>query len=148
MFVGPHLLGWIAHDFAWLKLALALAWIVLAAVMGRDYSRKSPESMVHLAPEAAEPIPDLLYAPGETVMHPVSQGSFYDAGPGDVLVLHACCEDARRLSHWIRFNRRLQVFVGKAPLHVDVPELRIAVIASNLDGLEARSTFVAKRVLR
>ena len=48
----------------------------------------------------------------------------------------------------MRFNVRLQAFVGKVPLTVDVPELRITVIASNLDGLEARSTFVARRVTR
>jgi hypothetical protein len=33
-------------------------------------------------------------------------------------------------------------------LNVEISELRITVIASNLDGLEARSTFVAKRVTR
>ena len=29
------------QDFAWVNLVLALAWIALAAVMGRDYSRKA-----------------------------------------------------------------------------------------------------------
>jgi hypothetical protein len=48
----------------------------------------------------------------------------------------------------MRFNVRLQAFVGKVPLNVDVAELRIVVIATNLDGLEARSTFVARRVTR
>ena len=45
---------------------LALVWIALAAVMGRDYSRKAQQSMMHVAPAAVEPIPDLLYAPGES----------------------------------------------------------------------------------
>jgi hypothetical protein len=48
----------------------------------------------------------------------------------------------------MRFNVRLQAFVGKAPVNVEIKELRITVIASNLDGLEARSTFVARRVTR
>jgi hypothetical protein len=52
------------------------------------------------------------------------------------------------LPHWLHFNTRLHTFVGKAPVHVEVEELRITVIASNLDGLEARSTFVARRVTR
>jgi len=65
-----------------------------------------------------------------------------------VLVMRARRDDGHRLPHWIRFNVRLQAFVGKVPLHVDITELRITVIASNLDGLEARSTFVARRVTR
>ena len=148
MYIGLNVLSWAAHDFAWLNLVLALVWIALAVVMGRDYNRKTQLSMMHVAPAAVEPIPDLLYAPGESFMHPVSPKTFYDAEPGDVLVLRARCEDGHRLPHWMRFNVRLQTFVGKAPLDVEIAELRITVVASNLDGLEARSTFVARRVTR
>jgi hypothetical protein len=114
-------------------------------MMGRDYNRKTQQSMLHVAPAVVEPIPDLLYSPGESFMHPVSQKTFYDPEPGDVLVLHARRDDGSRLPHWMRFNVRLQAFTGKVPLNVDVEELRITVTASNLDGLEARSTFVARR---
>ena len=148
IFIGLHLLDWEARDFAVVTLVLALGWIALAVVMGRDYSRKASENVVHVAPEAVEPIPDLLYAPGESFMHPVAPTAFYDAEPGDVLVLKAHRDDGHRLPHWMRFNVRLQAFVGKAPLNVETPELRITVVASNLDGLEARSTFVARRVTR
>ncbi len=148
IFIGLHLLDWEARNFAVVTLVLALAWIALAVVMGRDYSRKASENAVHVAPEAVEPIPDLLYAPGESFMHPVAPTAFYDAEPGDVLVLKAHRDDGHRLPHWMRFNVRLQAFVGKAPLNVETPELRITVVASNLDGLEARSTFVARRVTR
>jgi AAA family ATP:ADP antiporter len=148
VFIGLNLLGWLAHDFALVNLVLALGWIALAVVMGRDYSRKASENEVHVAPQAVAPIPDLLYAPGESFLHPVAPTAFYDAEPGDVLVLRAHCDDGHRLPHWMRFNARLQAFIGKAPLNVETTDLRITVIASNLDGLEARSTFVAKRVTR
>ncbi|MDP9198807.1 MAG: hypothetical protein M3O07_06285 [Pseudomonadota bacterium] len=145
IYVGLHLLGWNSHEFAVLTFALALVWIWLATVMGRNYSRKSQENVVNIAPEAVEPIPDLLYAPGETFMHPISPTAFYDAEPGDVLKLRACCDDGNRLPHWMHFNEGLQAFVGKAPVHVEIIELRITVIAANLDGLEARSTFMVRR---
>jgi AAA family ATP:ADP antiporter len=148
VFIGLNILTWQAHDFAWVNLVLALGWIALAAVMGRDYNRKASENIVQVAPEAVEPIPDLLYSPGASFLHPVSPTAFYDAEPGDVLVLHARRDDGHRLPHWMRFNVRLQAFVGKVPLNVEIDELRITVIASNLDGLEARSTFVARRVTR
>ena len=115
--------------------------------MGVDGSPERNGGLVAL-PCLVEPIPDLLYAPGESFIHPVSPKTFYDAEPGDVLVLRAHREDGHRLPHWMRFNAHLQVFTGKAPLNVDIEELRIVVIASNLDGLEARSTFVARRVTR
>ena len=148
VFIGLNVLAWVAQDFALVNFVLALAWIALAVVMGREYSRKASENVIHVAPEAVEHIPDLLYAPGESFLHPVSPTAFYDAEPGDVLVLHARRDDGHRLPHWMRFNVRLQAFIGKVPLNVDIPELRITVIASNLDGLEARSTFVARRVTR
>ena len=148
VFIGLNVLTWVAQDFALVNFVLALGWIALAVVMGREYSRKASENEVHVAPEAVEPIPDLLYAPGESFLHPVSPTAFYDAEPGDVLVLHARCDDGHRLPHWMRFNVRLQAFIGKVPMNVEIPELRITVIASNLDGLEARSTFVARRVTR
>mgnify|MGYP003544055318 CR=1 FL=1 len=132
----------------WYWCGLALGWIALAVVMGRDYNRKAQETEVHVAPKAVEPIPDLLYAPGESFLHPVSPTAFYDAEPGDVLVMRAHRDDGHRLPHWMRFNVRLQAFIGKVPKNVDISELRITVIASNLDGLEARSTFVARRVTR
>jgi ATP:ADP antiporter, AAA family len=145
IYVGLHMLGWKSHEFAVLTFILALVWIGLAWVMGKDYSRKSHENVVNTPPTAVEPIPDLLYAPGESFMHPVSPTAFYDAEPGDVLKLRACCDDGRRLPHWMHFNTALQEFHGKAPVHGEITELRIIVIASNLDGLEARSSFVARR---
>ena len=148
VFIGINVLSWVAHDFALLNFVLAVGWIALAVVMGRDYSRKAQATQVHVAPKAVEPIPDLLYAPGESFLHPVAPTAFYDSEPGDVLVMHARREDGHRLPHWIRFNVRLQAFVGKAPMNVDLPDLRITVTASNLDGLEARSSFVARRVPR
>jgi AAA family ATP:ADP antiporter len=145
IYVGLHLLGWQSHEFAVLTFILALAWIGLAAVMGRDYSRKLHESAVNIAPLAIEQIPDLLYAPGEPFMHPISPKAFCDTEPGDVLKLRACRDDGGKLPHWMHFNAGMQEFHGKPPAHVEVRELRIVVIASNLDGLEARSAFTARR---
>ena len=145
IYVGLHVLDWKSHEFAVLTFILSLCWIGLAWVMGRDYSRKSQENAVNVAPQVVEPIPDLLYEPGELFAHPISPTAFYDAEPGDVLKLRACCDDGRRLPHWMHFNAALQEFHGRAPVHIQVTELRITVIASNLDGLEARVTFTARR---
>jgi AAA family ATP:ADP antiporter len=144
IFIGMHVFGWHSHEFAVLTFVLALAWIWLAARMGRDYSRKSQETAINVAPEVVEPIPDLLYAPGEPFSHAIPPTAFYDAEPGDVLKLRAVRDDGRRLPHWLHFNAALREFHGKPPHHVEVTELRIVVIAANLDGMEARTTFTAR----
>ncbi len=146
IFVGLNMLGWKAHNFALLNLALALVWIALAAMMGRGYTRKAREYMTNVAPAAAEPIPDLLCAPGQSFTHPVSLSAFRDDDPGDVVVLRARCHDGRKLPRWMHFDVRRRAFVGTVPLDIQITELRIAVIASNVDGLEARSTFIVRRV--
>jgi hypothetical protein len=42
---------------------------------------------------------------------------------------------------------RQRAFVGSVPHEVQVSELRVVVIASDVDGLEARSTFVVRSVV-
>jgi hypothetical protein len=47
----------------------------------------------------------------------------------------------------VRFDERQRAFIGTVPVDVQVDELRIAVIASDVDGLEARATFVVRRLV-
>jgi hypothetical protein len=106
--------------------------------------RKAEENVINVAPEAGDPIPDLHYLPGERFLHPIAHTAFRDADPGDVLHLRACCEDGRPLPRWVQFDVRRRAFVGTGPTTVE--ELRVAVIASDVDGMEARSFFVVRRV--
>jgi ATP:ADP antiporter, AAA family len=145
IYVGLNHLHWDAPKFAMLNLVLAFAWIALAVAIGRGFSRKAIENVMNVAPEAVEEIPDLVYAPGQPFLHPVSPTAFLDADPGDVLNLRACCDDGSPLPRWVRFDPRQRAFVGTAPVDVTIEQLRIAVIASDVDGLEARATFVVRR---
>ena len=144
VFVGLHLLGWQSHQFALLNFLLSLLWMALAMAMGRSYDRKALENMTNTAPEAVETIPDLQCAPGRRFTHRVSATAFRDADAGDVLSLRACCEDGRPLPRWIRFDAWRQTFSGTVPAQGHVSELRISVIASDMDGLKACSTFTLR----
>jgi AAA family ATP:ADP antiporter len=145
VYVGLNLLHWQAPHFALLNLVLAFAWIALAVAIGRGFSRKALENIMNVAPEAVEEIPDLIFSPGQPFLHAVSPATFRDADPGDVLNLRACCDDGKPLPRWVRFNERQRAFMGTVPVDVQIDELRIAVIASDVDGLEARATFVVRR---
>jgi len=147
VYIGLNHLHWDAPKFAILNLVLAFAWIALAVALGRGFSRKALENVMNVAPEAVEDIPDLVFSPGQPFLHPVSPTAFQDADPGDVLNLRACCDDGRPLPRWVRFDPRQRAFVGTAPVDVTIEQLRIAVIASDVDGLEARATFIVRRVI-
>jgi AAA family ATP:ADP antiporter len=147
VFVGLNLLGWTTHDFALQNFVLSLIFIALANVMGRHYSRKVLDSVTNTAPEAVEPIPDLHCLPGKPFKHTLPAMAFVDPDPGDVLVFRACCHDGRPLPRWLRFDPWKQTFVGVAPRNMEITELRITVIASDLEGLRARSTFVLRRAI-
>jgi AAA family ATP:ADP antiporter len=142
---GIHFLKWQVPQFAALNLVLALAWVGLAVAIGRGYVRKAEEIVMNIAPQAGEPIPDLVLEPGQRFTYAVSRSAFHDADPGDVLRLRACCHDGQRLPKWLRFDARRRTFSGVLPSAFDA-ELHIAVIASDVDGMEARSLFVVRRV--
>jgi len=73
----------------------------------------------------------------------VAADAFWDADPGDVLTLRACLDGGQPLPSWLRFDARYQRFRGKTP--DDYHEtLEIIVIASDVDGTEARSSFVLR----
>jgi len=144
VYLGLNLLHWDPSAFAVLNLVLAVAWIGLAVSIGRGFQKKAEENVINVAPECGDPIPDLHYQPGERFLHPVSHTAFFDADPGDVLHLRACLEDGRPLPRWMQFDVRQRAFVGTGPATIE--ELRIAVIASDVDGMEARSFFVVRRL--
>ncbi|HEX6573108.1 MAG TPA: Npt1/Npt2 family nucleotide transporter [Steroidobacteraceae bacterium] len=141
---GTHWLAWEAPEFALLSFCLALGWIGLAVALGRGYGVKAQENVINVAPEAVDTIPDLLYLPGQRFLHPIAHTAFRDADPGDVLQLRACCDDGQPLPRWLQFDPRRRAFVGTGPTTVE--ELRITVIASDVDGMEARSVFMVRRV--
>jgi len=144
IYAGTHVLAWDATQFALLNFGLALAWIGLAVALGRGYGTKAQENVINVAPEAGDPIPDLQYLPGERFLHPIAITAFRDADPGDVLQLRACCHDGQPLPRWLQFDPRRRVFVGVGPATVE--EVRVLLIASDVDGLEARSVFRVRRV--
>jgi ATP:ADP antiporter, AAA family len=146
IYVGTQLLQWDAQHFALLNLLLAGAWIALATAIGRGFAAKAHENVINVAPEPGDPIPDLLYEPGRPILHPISLTAFRDADPGDVLHLRACGVNGAPLPRWLQFDPRRRAFVGTGPASVE--EVRVEVIASDVDGMEARSTFVARHVLR
>jgi hypothetical protein len=122
---------------------LALAWIVLAVAIGREFTRKASQNVINVAPEANRPIEDVAYVPGRLVQHVVAEDAFIDADPGDVLRLAARLDDGRQLPAWLVFDARTRRFTGHPPEGC-FEEIKVTVVASDVDGLEATSTFVMR----
>ncbi len=112
VFAGINWFGWAAHTFAGLNLLLALVWVGLAAMIGREFGRKARECVFNVAPEARRPIDDLDYVPGQPFRHTVTEDAFVDSDPGDVLRLSARLADGSPLPGWLRFDEKLYRFEG------------------------------------
>jgi AAA family ATP:ADP antiporter len=140
VFVGLNWLDWGVPQFALLSLLLALAWIALAVAIGREFARKAAENVINVAPEVGVPLPDLACRAGREVECHVPSDAFVDADPGDVLHVTARLADGSPLPPWLRFDHRSRRFRGKVPEGFD-GELRITVVASDVDGLEVSSSF-------
>ncbi len=147
VYAGLHWLGWGVQQFALLSLLLALVWMGLAVDIGRRFAAKARENVINVAPEAAAPIPDLSYQPGRPLEHVVPADAFRDADPGDVLHLAARLADGRPLPPWLRFEPRSRRFIGLPPADM-VEEVRVLVVASDVDGFEASSSFTLRAATR
>jgi AAA family ATP:ADP antiporter len=143
VFVGLNVLGWGTIEFAALNLVLALVWLRIAWAIGRRYVDLARENVINVAPEAFTPIPTLEWLPGESFRHLVPHDAFRDADPGDVLSLSARRADGQPLPAWMRFDPRRREFLGVAPAQT-VETFSVEVIASDVDGFEARSLFVVR----
>jgi len=140
IYLGLNVLGWGALTFAALNLVLALGWIGLAVAIGREFGRKAQENVFNVAPEVRRPIGDLLYVPGLSTEHIVPGDAFVDSDPGDVLYLSTRLSDGRPLPGWLRFDASRQCFSAHPP-HGCTEVFTVTVVASDVDGLTAASSF-------
>jgi AAA family ATP:ADP antiporter len=143
VYLGVNVFQWSVTGFAGFNLVVALGWLVLAWMIGREFGIKAKENVINVAPQAGDTIPDLHIAMGQPFRHALAVEAFTDADPGDVLRLHARCLDGQPLPRWIEFRARERLFTGVAP-GVVFREITVVVIASDVDGLEAQSTFVIR----
>jgi ATP:ADP antiporter, AAA family len=147
LFAGLHWLDWTATNFALLNLALALVWIGLAVAIGREFRVLAQRNAFNVPPEVGQPIPDLLYAPGQPFRHFVPEDAFRDADPGDVLQLTARLAGGAPLPRWVQFDARRRAFQGTCPDGY-CEEVTVEVVASDVDGTQAASLFVMRRAIR
>jgi hypothetical protein len=77
----------------------------------------------------------------------VPADAFRDADPGDVLNLAARLADGRPLPPWLRFEPRSRSFTGLPPAGM-VEEITVLVVASDVDGFEASSSFTLRVATR
>jgi AAA family ATP:ADP antiporter len=146
VYAGLHWLDWTTAHFALLNFALALVWIGLAFAIGREFRALAQRNTFNVPPEVGQPIPDLLYLPGQPFRHLVPEDAFRDADPGDVLNLSARLAGGEPLPKWVQFDAYRRTFLGTCPDGY-CEEVTIEVVASDVDGTQAASLFVMRRSL-
>ena len=145
-YAGLHWLDWTTPNFALLNFALALVWIGIAVAIGREFRILAQRNAFNVPPEVGQPIPDLLYAPGQPFRHFVPNDAFRDADPGDVLQLSARLAGGKPLPRWVQFDAQRRTFLGTCPAGY-CEEVAIEVVASDVDGTQAASIFMMRRTM-
>jgi AAA family ATP:ADP antiporter len=144
VFLGVHRWGFGTAEFALLNLGVSLVWLWLAWMIGREFQAHAQLNLTNVAPEARCAIPDYECLPGGSVVFVIAHDAFVDSDPGDVLHYRARCHDGSELPVWLRFDPHLRRFTGTPP--ATFTQLRLVVVASDMDGLEASSSFVLRRL--
>ena len=148
VFVGLNWLGWGAAQFALLNLLLAMAWIALAVAIGRRVRSQGARERDQRRPggRAADPRPP----PMSRAVHSCIR---WRRTHSAMRIPATCCTcrprstGGRPLPYWLRFDPRSRTFAGVGATDV-IEELTVAVIASDVDGMQARSCFAVRRVSR
>jgi AAA family ATP:ADP antiporter len=139
-FVGINWLGMSFQQFFMVNAALALVWVFVAFRTGRHYRHLVKTNVVNVAPQLRKPIPDVYGAPGGELQHEFDVDTFIDTDPGDVLTLSANLATGEPLPSWVRFDPDSRRFHGRVPKTAS-GKLEIEVIATDFDGLTARTSF-------
>ena len=139
------MLDWSATEFAAVNLVLALFWIVLAWTIGLEFTRKAQENVINVAPQAGTAIPRPARPLGSLPSRARVAETSPDADPATCCACTLGASTGSRWPHWIEFRPRERLFAGVAPIVV-FQEITVVIVASDVDGLEAQSTFVIRAI--
>jgi AAA family ATP:ADP antiporter len=139
-FVGLHYLGMTIVEFALFNMALALAWVAVAVLVGRRYVELLSSNVANAAPELMRQIPDAYAPAGSDLSHRLDHDQFIDKDPGDLLSYSATLVSGAALPSWITFSSHTQTFSGRAPDEAE-GHVEIEVVATDTDNLTASGSF-------
>ena len=139
-FIGLHYLGMTIVEFALFNMALALAWVAVAVLVGRRYIELLSSNVANAAPELTRRIPDAYAPPGSDLNHRLDDDQFIDKDPGDLLSYSATLVSGAALPSWITFSSHTLTFSGRAPAEVE-GHVEIEVVATDTENLSASGSF-------
>jgi AAA family ATP:ADP antiporter len=141
--VGKQLLELTRDQFVLLNIVLATLMVLLALVIGREFSRRAASPSFNVPPQVKDTIPDAVWRSGEALNHAVPAGAFIDTDPGDVLTLSARMPDGGPLPEWLIFDARLWTFHAVPMARMEF-ELTIEVVAIDFDGAAVSQRFTIR----
>ncbi len=133
--LGLGIVGFISINIA---LALGLLWLTIA--IRRLHLQKCAERLPNLPPVVAEPLEDLFIPSGTLSEMQIDAGTFIDPDVGDALRYSAFAHHSQELPPWITFDGLDRRFLFSPPSQ-DSGQLRIRVVATDFEGLEAEVCF-------
>jgi AAA family ATP:ADP antiporter len=139
-FVGLNYLGMTIIQFAILNTVLALIWLVVAFMLGKQYRHQVKTNVHNVAPQLTKPIPDLHVQAGDSISHAFDHDTFIATDPGDIMTFSASLVGGRALPDWMTFDSSRRLFRGKVPGDF-TDDIEIEVTATDVEGLSASGVF-------
>lgn len=142
VYIGLHMLGFEARQFAILNMVLALIWLGLAATIGHRFAGLKQSVSSGEPPrllQALQPQP----APAGCALAFQLPANLFHCEPGDILEISARPLDSDKLPSWLHFDRETLTFTGVPPDNTD-ENTWLTVRATNLEGqwAETRLGFI------
>jgi AAA family ATP:ADP antiporter len=140
VFVGSGLLGLQLSGFVIANIGLAAGLLWISWVIGKRNHDVVKSQHTNLAPYLAMPIADQHIAAGTLTELTLPTDTFIDPDEGDALKYQAYSDVHDELPTWVSFDTYKGHFRFKPPAGSE-GELKLTVVATDFDGLEAQAHF-------
>lgn len=141
VYVAGGVLGMGMVGFISINIALAALLLLITINIARLHRKTCAERLPNMPPFVAEPLEDMFIPSGRTSQMQLDADTFIDPDVGDALRYSAFTYPAEELPPWVTFDGLDRNFLFSPPAKTS-GKLRIRVVASDYEGLEAEVCFM------
>lgn len=143
VYLGINKFQFQVEHFAFMNLILACGWVMLAIIIGREYSKLTKIHKTSVPLSLRKPIPDVILSTSGTIDFRLDPETFSPDIFDERLKLSAALTDGNSLPEWIKFNSQKAHFLGKVPKK-PAESITIEVKATDTHGSSVKDTFKIK----
>ena len=141
VYLASVILGMGIVGFISVNVALAGLLLLITVGIAKLHHKTCADRLPNMPPVVAEPLEDMFVPAGRSSQMQLDADTFIDPDVGDALRYAAFAYPAEELPPWINFDGLERRFLFSPPAS-ESGQLRIKVVASDYEGLEAEVCFM------